>query len=473
MAGTTPCRTCGQANGSDSEFCVRCGEKLPDPATTQVVSAPGAEQEYPWEPPAAWDPGELPANPGQQQTWVGRNPDQVGWNTGNDTGAGGAGPAWGSQPGYTPTPTPAAPGQYQGYPSQPYGGQQPPTGPPPARSGGSKKPLLIGGGAVVLIAVIVAVILLASGGGKKDKTSALNGVQTQTGTEALTSARIALRNAKTVRLTGNVTNGKEKITLDLELVGANSMGTLSVGDADVQLIKIGSTVYVKGDPDFLAQYAKGKTAADKTAAVKALNGKWLKAAATSDFDEFSIDGFADQLKPSSDVTVNAQTKQSTENGKPVVVLSQSDGSTLSVANTGDPFPLTLNGKGDSPGLLTFSDYNKNVTITAPSDVFDPSTVATPTPSASPTADSVREELLGGYDCKIDGTTNTGGTLLLNTNGSYTVSDGVGGFWASSGDQIAFSGGYLDKYSGAYDGDSTVHLKGAGTNANVALTCTFQ
>ena len=25
MIGTPPCRTCGQVNGSDSEFCVRCG----------------------------------------------------------------------------------------------------------------------------------------------------------------------------------------------------------------------------------------------------------------------------------------------------------------------------------------------------------------------------------------------------------------------------------------------------------------
>ncbi|MCW2548502.1 MAG: hypothetical protein JWN96_2962 [Mycobacterium sp.] len=465
MAGSTPCHTCGQVNGSDSEFCVRCGDKLPDPASTQVVSAPGAPQEYPWEPPAEWDPGELPPTAGQQQTWVGRNPDQVGWNTGNDTGAGGAGPAWGSQPGYTPTPTP--PGPYQGY-----GGQQPPPGQPPqpARSGGSKKPLLIGGGAVVVIAIIVAVILIATGG-KKDKNTSLNGVQTQTGTEALTSARVALRNAKSVRLTGTVKSDGQTIRLDLQLVGENSQGTLTINNNDVQLIKVGSTVYIKGDRDFLTKYANGNTAA-----VDALNGKWLKTAATSDFDEFSIAGFADQLKATSDVTVNDKTVQSTLNGKPVVVLSQSDGSKLSVANTGDPYPLFLDGKGDSPGQVTFAEYNKAVSITAPADAFDVDAAATPSPSPSPSAsptDDVRATLLGGYDCLIDGTTSTGGTLLLNDDGSYTVSDGVGGSWGSSGNQIAFSGGYLDKYTGTYDGDQTVHLRGAGTNANVTLTCTFQ
>jgi hypothetical protein len=467
MAGSTPCATCGQVNGSDSEFCVRCGDKLPDPASTQVVSAPGAPQEYPWEPPAEWDPGELPPTAGQQQTWVGRNPDQVGWNTGNDTGAGGAGPAWGSQPGYTPTPTPAPAGPYQGY-----GGQQPPPGQPqPTRSGGSKKPLLIGGGAVVVIAIIVAVILIATGG-KKDKTTALNGVQNQTGTEALTSARVALRTAKSVRLTGTVKSGGQNITLDLQLVGENSQGTLTINNNDVQLIKLGNVVYIKGDPDFLAKYANGNTAA-----VQALNGKWLKSAATSDFDEFSIDGFANQLKGTSDVTLNAKTVQSTLNGKPVVVLSESDGSMLSVANTGTPYPLFLNGKGGSPGQVTFSEYNKAVTITAPTDVFDVGAAATPSPSpspsASPSTDDVRATLLGGYDCLIDGTSSTGGTLRLDDSGSYTVSNGVAGSWGSSGNQIAFSGGYLDKYTGTYDGNQTVHLRGAGTNAGVTLTCTFQ
>jgi outer membrane murein-binding lipoprotein Lpp len=445
MAGTAPCRTCGQVNGPDSEFCVRCGEKLPDPQSTQVVSNPGVTPpaEYPWEPPAEWDPGELPPATGPQQTWVGRNPDQAAWNT---------------APPVSATP----PGAYQGgYPTAP------PT-PAPAGSGGSKKPLLIGGGAVVVIAIIVAVILLAGGGSKKKSTSiALNGVQTQTGTEALTSARVALRNATTARLTGNITTGGQKIQLDLELVGDNATGTLTVNNNDVQLIKLNGVVYIKGDPDFLAQYDNGNAAA-----VKALNGKWLKTASTSDFDSFSINGFADQLKASKNVTVNAKTMQATAGGKPVVILTQSDGSSLSIANTGEPYPLTLIGKGADAGMLTFSDFNKPVTITAPTDVFDVSASATPTPSASPTTDSVHADLVGGYKCTIDGSANGGGTINLDANTTYSVPNGVGGTWQSNGDAVSFTGGYLDGYAGTYDGNNTVHLRGAGTNASVALTCVF-
>jgi hypothetical protein len=460
MTGTTPCRTCGQANGPDSEFCVRCGEKLPDPSATQVVSAPGAATppaEYPWEPPAEWDPGELPESTGPQQTWVGRNPDQVAWNTAPPAGGTPAG-------GYN---------AYQGgYPSQPGQPHQPAA--PAQPSGSSKKPLFIGGGAVALIAIIVVVILLATGGSSKKKSdvNALNGVQTQTGTEALTTARVALRNAKTARLTGNITTGGQKIQLDLELVGDNSTGTLTVDGNDVQLIKLDGSVYIKGDPQFLAQYANGDTAA-----VQALNGKWLKTATTSDFDSFSIDGFADELKASNDVKVNAKTTQATQNGKPVVILSQSDGSTLTIANTGEAYPLVLNGKGTDSGQLTFSDFNKAVTITAPSDILDVSASATPTPaptpSASPTADSVHGELIGDYKCTIDGTTNGGGQVTLNANTTYSVPNGVGGTWQSNADAVAFTGGYLDGYAGTYDGDDTVHLVGSGTNASVHLTCVFE
>jgi hypothetical protein len=442
MTGTTPCRTCGQVNGSDSEFCVRCGEKLPDPASTQVVPPPvggAAPEEYPWEPPAEWDPGELHPTVGQQQTWVGRNPDQVGWNTGSDTGAGAAA-------------------------AKPWESQQPPNA---QRSGGSKKPLFIGGSAVVAIAIVVAVILLATGGNKKQGPNALNGVQTQTGTDALTSSRVALRNAKSVHLTGTVNSGGQAITLDLELVGDNSQGTLTVDNNDVQLIKLGQTVYIKGDPGFLAKYANGNAAA-----VKTLNGKWLKTASTSDFDAFSIDGFANQLKASSDVKVNAKTTQATEGGKPVVVLTQADGSTLSIANTGPPFPLSLHGKTTAQGQLTFSDYDKAITVTAPTDVFDVSAGASPTPSASPTADSVHADLVGDYKCTIDGTANGGGAVTLNANTTYSVPNGVGGTWQSNGDAVAFIGGYLNGYAGTYDGKDTVHVTGSGTNASVALTCVF-
>ncbi len=276
MAGTTTCSTCGQANADGTEYCVRCGTRMPDPSSTQLVNTAGqGAEEYPWEPPAEWDPGDLPAGGAATPapTWVANPQDQVGWNTGHDTGPGV--PAGGQ-----PTPQWGAPGGQvpPGYP---------PT-PPPGRPGGSRKPLIIGATAVVVIAAIVAVVLVATGGKKKTGaasnggggTSALNGVQNESGTDALSSAREAFRAASSVQITGSLLNNGQPVRLDLTLAtGNDSEGTLTINNADVQLIKIDQTVFVKGDMDFLKKYA-----GNNTAVLSQLNGKWLKTNTTTDFD---------------------------------------------------------------------------------------------------------------------------------------------------------------------------------------------
>ncbi len=450
MAGSTTCRVCGQANDASSEFCVRCGDKLPDPSSTQLVSQPGNEAEYPWEPPAEWDPGELPPTEGQQQTWVGRNPDQVGWNTGQDTGAG------------TPPPAPWQP--------QPQLTQTGPVSSGPK----SKKPLIFGiGGAVIVAAIIVVVVLVAGGGSKKKGTTgptaspaALNGEQTKSATAVLDDTRVALRNAQSVHLAGTVQSNGRGIRLDLDLAGNDTQGTLTVNSNDVQIIKIDNDVYIKGDPDFLAQYANGDTQA-----VQALNGKWLLTTANGDFAQFSLDGFANVLKPDSTDKTGSTVTQSTLDGQPVVVLTQQDGSKLYVANTGEPYPLKLDGKGSSGGQVTFSDYNKDISIDAPasSDVVD-LRASSPTPTPSSTPSVTKADLYGAYTCKSSGQT---GTLTLNTDQRYTLSNnGTGGFWGSSNDHVAFSGGDLDKYAAIYS-DGTLSVKGTGSNASVSFTCEQQ
>jgi hypothetical protein len=436
MAGTNSCRTCGQVNAAEAEYCVRCGERLPDASSTQLVTPPPNPQEYPWEPPAEWDPGHQPAAGSQTPapTWVGRGSDQVGWNTGHDTGAG-------APPPPAQWDTPAAP-------------------PPQGKPSGSKKPLFIGLGAIVVIAAVVVGIVLGTGGssggggggggsGGGGKTVALNGVEKETGAQALTSARVALRGATSTHLTGTVTSDGSSIQLDLTLSGDNSQGTLTINNNDVQLIKVGDTVFIKGDPGFLKQFA-----GNDTAVLNALNGKWLQTPSTSDFDNFTIEGFANELKAGSGGdAVNGAVSRSTVNGKPVAIITQHDGSTLTIADTGTPFPLTLSSKGSDGGQLTFSDYNKPVTISAPdaSQVLD-------------------VNALGSYSCP----TVSGGapvTLSLLASGAYTVSNATGGFWAASGNTLAFSGGEIDKYTATQDSAGSLAITGATTTGTNSFTCT--
>ena len=457
MAGTVTCRTCGQANSTDSEYCVRCGERMPDSGSTQFVknTGPTEPQAYPWEPPAEWDPGELPPSGAPAPTWVGNQ----GGPSGPGAPGGPAGPSWGGTGGGGPAwSQPSTGGGF---------------GPPPAAKK-SKLPLLLGGGAVVVIAAIVAVVLVLTSGSDK-KSVALNGLEKKNAADVLADTRIALRDAKSVRLAGTVMSDGKPIKLDLTLTGEDAKGTLTISGNDVQLIRVGSDVYVKGDPDFLKSVAGTKS----EEVLDQLNGKWLKAGSdkSGSFDAFSIDGFANLLK--ADSTTTATVSQSELNGAKVVVVTQKDGSALSIANTGPAYPLLLVSKGEDGGNVTFSDYNAAISVTAPTDVLDLDELTTPSPTPSPSATPTPTDstavLAGSYTCVNDGGSKNGGTLtLISTGHKYTLSGGAtGGYWGTSGNAIAFSAGALDQFGGRFTDSGTVVLRltGKGSSSNVSYTCT--
>jgi DNA-binding beta-propeller fold protein YncE len=59
---------------------------------------------------------------------------------------------------------------------------------------------------------------------------------------------------------------------------------------------------------------------------------------------------------------------STLGGQPVVAVTSSKGGTMYVATTGKPYPLEVSkNSGGQTGKVTFSDYNKSFTITAPAN----------------------------------------------------------------------------------------------------------
>ena len=59
---------------------------------------------------------------------------------------------------------------------------------------------------------------------------------------------------------------------------------------------------------------------------------------------------------------------STLGGQPVIALNSSKGGTMYVATTGTPYPLQVSkNSGGQSGKVTFSDYNKAFTITAPAN----------------------------------------------------------------------------------------------------------
>ena len=90
---------------------------------------------------------------------------------------------------------------------------------------------------------------------------------------------------------------------------------------------------------------------------------------------FSMKSLTDELRHPTDGKVEDAVHTGTLHGKKVVVVTQTDGSTLDVAATGTPYPLRTVDKGSNAGTFEVSDFGKKVTITAPSGALDLSQLA--------------------------------------------------------------------------------------------------
>ena len=223
-------------------------------------------------------------------------------------------------------------------------------------------------------AVAVAACGSSSGGSSgsssstssSSSSSASNGITSKSADQIFSTALAAGKAAKSVHVSGAINSGAQSIGLDLSIVeGKGASGTISEGSASFKLIASGGSYYIQPDPAFLKKFAH------TSAAAALFKGKWLKASATdSSFASFgqltSIKSLMSALPQSNGTLTKGST--STLGGQPVIALNSSKGGTMYVATTGSPYPLQVSktGSGQS-GKVTFSDYNKAFTITAPAN----------------------------------------------------------------------------------------------------------
>jgi hypothetical protein len=212
----------------------------------------------------------------------------------------------------------------------------------------------------------LAAVLLTACGGSDD-----NGESAKKGPQVAADAADALQKAGAAHLTGTGTQNGKPMTLDVHVVGSSASGTVTMGGAKVDLVSVGGKVYVRASSDFWSQ--NGVPAA----AEALLNGKWVivPAQAASELQQFSLKGLADQLRHPSNGTIKDAVHTDTVDGAKVVVVTESDGSTLDVAATGTPYPLRIVDKGSDAGTITASEFGKKTTITAPSGALDLSRLA--------------------------------------------------------------------------------------------------
>ena len=224
---------------------------------------------------------------------------------------------------------------------------------------------------MLLVPVVAAAALVAAGcsgaptpGTTATPTPTTNGVEAMEPDAIMEAATEALTSAESVHVSGTVGEGAESFTLDLTYAGANVKGTVKIDGTTAEVIKVGANVYVKADPGLFAQYLPP----DQQALLPLLGGKWAKvneslAIAFLPVVPLSVERFTPNTPPLTKGEVSEVA------GTQAITVTDSDDQSFSVAIVGEPYLLETSFEGDT---ITFSDYDKSVTIEAPpaADVVD-------------------------------------------------------------------------------------------------------
>lgn len=200
-------------------------------------------------------------------------------------------------------------------------------------------------------------------------TPADNGVAALEPDAIVDKAVAALGSAKSFSLKGNINTEGQKFGLDLKASGDDLLGTLTLNGAKVELLRVAGEAYIRPDEELWKQYG-GKAGATMS---QLMGDRWAKLSAkNSDFEDFfKIADPAELLKPDGKLS-KGDTK--TINGVPAIGIAESgsDGGTLYVATTGEPYPLQLAGPAGE-GELNFGDYGATfdeIKAPAAEDVID-------------------------------------------------------------------------------------------------------
>ncbi|WP_225822308.1 hypothetical protein [Streptomyces naphthomycinicus] len=199
-----------------------------------------------------------------------------------------------------------------------------------------------------------------------------------TGGEIAQRATKATRGASSVRMKGRIADDESKGTIEIDMAldrKGSCAGTMSMdGQGKADLIRTGSSVYMKYDEAFLRAQSEGESKADTDQAVAMLAGKWTRMSVKGQ-DAKDLASFCDLDSvlggvSDGDTAGTARGKTARVDGTPAITLTEKDGKeryTAYVATEGAPYLLRLDSASGSeePEHLTFSDYGQPVPAKKP------------------------------------------------------------------------------------------------------------
>jgi hypothetical protein len=215
---------------------------------------------------------------------------------------------------------------------------------------------------VPALALVLTAVLLTGCGGSK-KAAKPNGEASKPADRVLADAVSAAKSASSVHVSGHIVSSGSPVSLDLTMErGTGATGSMSTNGLSFDLVRIGSTFYIRGSDAFWKHFAGSGVA-------QLMHGKWLKGTTTGRFAPLASLTAPGKLfaRLSQKHGRLANKGAATYNGQKVVEIDDATkGGKLYVAATGKPYPVAAVGtKKSESGTITFDRWDASVSVTAP------------------------------------------------------------------------------------------------------------
>lgn len=185
------------------------------------------------------------------------------------------------------------------------------------------------------------------------------------------SAKSAMGDLTSVKVSGDITSGGDQINIDLQTdKDGNCTGSIGVGAGSAELLGVDGDVWMKPDEAFWNSFA-GSSAAQ---VISLVGDKWVVVPQDQDsLNQFcDIDSLLEQMLKDDDTSTYSKAGTGSVDGDDVVKIDNKDkdGSTSTgYVLVDDPHYLVKIEKteGKDTGSVTFSDFDEKVDVEAPAD----------------------------------------------------------------------------------------------------------
>ncbi len=216
--------------------------------------------------------------------------------------------------------------------------------------------------ALALLLSGALVTLLAAGCGT-------DSIASKSATEIRAASKTAAEHASSLRVQTNDTAGGAKLTSETQASRQEGRSRLSFGPLSYEAIRIGDTIYLKGNPAFykrMFSHTKTKVPPDAWLKGTVASGE-LSTYATSTYPGWQIYLIFRNTGP---ITKGQATDVGAQKTIELKEQAKLYTGALYIATTGEPYPVKHTKHGVETGQSTITAWNEPVTLTAPADVIE-------------------------------------------------------------------------------------------------------